>query len=542
MSEERKDRGGAGNGPADDKDQGTSPGGIEAKVRRRARKEKDEHPAAGPKSNGKIDSRFIQDCLYAKELGWGELFAAINRGRFVYNSTAKEWMEWKGHHWGFDELDAHKGAVETVVERLREEVSHLREQAKWAKEKGEGDRAGKFLDQVDFIFSTINKLREQKGRNACIEWARTCGNPLAVIGKKFDMQPWLLACSNGVVDLETGKFRDGRPDEMLSVACPTPWQGLDAPLGNWEDWLLEILNGDRETMEFLQRVLGYGITGRSDEHIFVVLWGPNGRNGKGTLVETLNYVLGALAGPVQSELLLDQGHSRSAAAPSPDILALKGMRLAFASETDEGRRFSVGRVKWLTGGDTLIGRGINEKRPTRFTPTHLLILMTNNKPHAPADDYAFWERLFLIQFPLSFVDRDPVAPYERRRRVGVAEEFKQYAPGILAWLVRGCLEYQKQGLNPPESIVKAKRQYQREEDLLADFLEDCCEIKEFAEVNAREIYDKFAEWFEKNVSKRVIKQKVFGTLMGRRFERGKRAGYPYYKGVCLKEDQGQAMF
>jgi len=286
-------------------------------------------------------------------------------------------------------------------------------------------------------------------------------------------------------------------------------------------------------VDYVSRLLGYGITGLNIEHIFPVLYGP-GRNGKSLLPEILNYVLGSLSGSIQSEMLLDQKRPRSSQGPSPDIMTLKGLRLAFASETDEGQRFSAAKVKWLTGGDQLVGRYPHDKYEVRFNSTHLLFLITNRKPMAPGDDFAFWERMHLIPFRLSFVNRDPVADNERRADIYLLEKLKKEAPGILAWLVRGCLAYQKQGLNPPKDIIEATAQYRRDEDILADWLEDYCKVGPDEKGQATDLYDHFVKWYRKNISrKKDFSQRRFGTLMGRRFEKTKSVGTVFYTGVDL---------
>jgi putative DNA primase/helicase len=218
-------------------------------------------------------------------------------------------------------------------------------------------------------------------------------------------------------------------------------------------------------------------------------------------------------------------------------MGLKGLRLAFASETDEGQRFSPSKVKWYTGGDQLVGRHPHDKYEIRFTPTHTLVLLTNHKPHAPADDFAFWERIHLIPFNLSFVDREPVIKNERRAIKGMAQALKEEGPGILAWLVMGCLLYQRDGLKPPKVVTEATAAYRRSEDLLADFLDACCELGEHREAFASELYSKFTEWYRENINKNEKEtptQKRFGTLIARRFERLAGNKKIKYTGLSLK--------
>jgi putative DNA primase/helicase len=185
------------------------------------------------------------------------------------------------------------------------------------------------------------------------------------------MKPPLLPCLNGVVELNPDGlfFRDGRPGDYIKKYCPVPWEGPGAPAPTWRQSLLEIQDGNKENVAYLLRLFGYAISGLAVEHVFPVFWGP-GRNGKSLILETLAYVLGPLAGPIQSELLMLQKHPRAAAAPSPDLMALRGLRLAWASESDEGRRLNAGRVKWICGGDSLTARGPYDRKMVTFRPTH----------------------------------------------------------------------------------------------------------------------------------------------------------------------------
>ena len=152
----------------------------------------------------------------------------------------------------------------------------------------------------------------------------------------------LLGCSNGVIDLTSGEHRPGRPTDYIKTFAPTPWLGLDAPAPLWAQFLAEIFAGDQELISYIQRLLGYGITGKTTEHILPIFYGPHGRNGKGTLLETVGRVLGEIAGPIEAEMLLLQTHPRQGGAPTSDIMALRGRRLVWASETGEGRHLDGG--------------------------------------------------------------------------------------------------------------------------------------------------------------------------------------------------------
>jgi putative DNA primase/helicase len=295
----------------------------------------------------------------------------------------------------------------------------------------------------------------------------------------------------------------------------------------------------------MQRVLGYGISGLTVEHIVPVLWGETGRNGKGTLVETILRIMGDYADPIESEMLLDSGRAKSSAGPSPDIMDLKGLRIAFASETDQHRRFSTARVKWLSGGDTLKGRWPHDKQPVSFQPSHLLMLMTNNKPHAPSEDAAFWERIHLIPFELSFIkNREIQGENERPADIYLKEKLLEESPGILAWLVRGAIAWQQRGIDPPLLVLEASAEYRRDEDDLADFIDEECYLDPDAECSAKDLYQRFRSWWEENISKKKVPaQKSFGKLMGKKFKKEKRGTYFYFGlNVVDKRDESNPIF
>jgi putative DNA primase/helicase len=480
------------------------------------------------KKAAEITSRFIWDCLQANELGDAQLFIALNRGLRLYNQTSTEWMRWAGHHWEIDRGSADAmAAMEGVVGQYLQEAKALVD--KIAKEDA-AEIKRKLIDRQKRIYKRVEKLRSVHGCNNCLTFTTRCHDRMVVQTDDFDKDPWALAFQNGVVDLRTGELLPGNPKDMLMKACPHDWTGIDTPCPTWEQALLDIMDGSQEMADFCARLFGYAITGLSTEHILPVFWGK-GRNGKSMLVETIRYVMGTLASPIRSEMLLDQSFMKSSAGPSPDIMSLKGLRIAFANETDEGRRISPSQVKLLTGADTMVARNPHDRYETRFDPTHTLFLLTNNQPQAPADDFAFWKRIVLVPFQVSFVS-EPKAADERMIDKFLGEKLKQEASGILAWLVRGCLAWQQTGLDFPSLVSEATGDYRRREDMLADFIDETCQIDSDWRESAARMYDAFRKWFEANYSKKIPSQKRFGTLMSKKFERQKDGVY-FYRGLKL---------
>ncbi|CAG1065993.1 hypothetical protein BAC1_01590 [uncultured bacterium] len=502
----------------------------------RERVEAEKEALADAKTEASLTSRFVYDCLMANELGDGTLFTALHRHKFIYDKAACQWFAWTGHFWKLDTLERAYRAVEEVAQMYLAEADKLGREISDAIIKEEIDRVKKLRGTQNDYYSRVKRLRSLKGAQNCLSWAHRVLDGLSIHSERFDRNPWLLACTNGVIELRTGRSRPGRPDDLITKASPHNWKDIDEPAPAWEAFLDAVFDGDKDLINYLQRLFGYGITGLSTEHILPVLHGE-GRNGKSTLVETLRYVLGPLAQPIQSEMLLDQRVARSSSGASPDTMTLKGLRIAFASETDEGRRFSTSRAKWLSSGDTLTGRALYDKLETVFEPTHLLCLLTNHLPHAPGDDFAFWQRIHLVPFNMKFVDT-PQNSYERPRDKELPEKLKAEAPGILAWLVRGCIEWQRQGLNPPIKVKAATESYRFGEDVLAEFLEACCYPLEKTEQADRSqfalLYEAFCDWYRDTRGPEPPKKKKFSQLMEKRFRKEKAGGYIWFYGVSIK--------
>jgi len=306
----------------------------------------------------------------------------------------------------------------------------------------------------------------------------------------------------------------------------------------WEGFLSTTFDRNEGLISYLQRLLGYSITGVTTRHILIILWGI-GRNGKGTLLETLGHVLGSLAGQVESEMILKQRLERPSGGPTSDIMALRGKRLVWASETGEERRLNPGKLKWLTGGDTLVGREPYGRRQVAFPPTHQLFLLTNSKPHAPAGDYALWQRLHLIPFTLSFV-AEPLLGHQRRADEELPAKLKAEASGILAWLIRGCLAWQREDLRPPEIVKTATEGYRAEEDTVAQFIGEICVKGPSAKVAVKQLYAAYTKWTEENRIGAVSLMRLSKEFVERGFQRDDTGRTVFFRGIGIRsESHGQ---
>jgi|LGOV01.1.fsa_nt_gb putative DNA primase/helicase len=495
---------------------------VEAEIER----EKNEH-ASNTVEVSKFTSKEILGALNSNEDGDAWIYIESHRGHFLYDHAAKTWHKWTGNYWEEDLIDEVIASIQAVIEVYGEEAQRQIWVLKKTKNQAEAERA---TATIDALTKRINGLRTLRRKENILHLAKVGRESLAIIGSEWDRDPWLLGCQNGVIDLRTGQHRPGKPEDYIKTVAPTEWLGLDAPALRWGQFLIEIFDGDNGLIAYMQKLLGYGVTGFNTEHVYPILWGI-GRNGKSTLLEILKHALGKLAYKAEAEILLEQKNTRQSGAPNSSIIALRGKRIVWASETNEGRRLDVSKVKEISGGDTLNARPLYAKRHIEFETTHLLFLLTNYKPHVPARDFALWHRIFLIPFTQSFLD-DPAQDNERKAEKDLLGKLKMESSGILAWLVRGCLAWQQEGLNPPESIKAATKAYQEDEDLTGHFLDDFCIIAPNTEVKAGQLYEAYKKWCN-DMGHRAMSGTRFGKEIKGRFNSYKTRQGVFYMGLGL---------
>lgn len=476
----------------------------------------------------------VLDALKNNEDGDAWLFIRLHTDKFCFDHSLGKWFEFKGNWWQEDILGNVTAELDSVVEEYCKEKTRQSQLEIIAIKNQKKDDQKKAEEIQKALLKRIHELQTVYRKKNILYLATQGDNSLGITGDEWDKDPWLLACKNGVIDLRTGELRSGRPQDYLKTVVPTEWKGLNEPAPQWDKFLLDIFENIEKREEippYLQRFYGYGITGATEDHVIPILHGHHGRNGKGTIMETLSHALGPIVGPIPSEMLLTDGRSRSSSGPSADLMALRGRRIAWASETEEGRRLAVEKVKFLTGSDTITARPPYGKRMVEFRPTHKLFLMTNHRPAIPPTEYAMWKRIHLIPFTLSYVD-DPKEDFERKRDPKLPEKLKAEASGILAWLVRGCLEWQQRGLDPPEYVKEAIAQYQEDEDTLGLFLSECTERDSDGSEKATDLYNAYKKWCELYGYK-PLGGKKFWERMSDKFKKTKKTAANYYEGLTL---------
>ena len=484
-------------------------------------------PGPGPSSPKIADRELFTD------LGNARRFTRLHGPKFHYTQQWG-WLAWTGQRWEMDSTGAVMRAAKDTAVGYYAEAAGKQDAAKRLNEQAAAD--GLTDPQRAKLAEDAGKLAGIAG--AMNTWAKTCQGrarlesmvklaeselPIATKTDDFNLKPWALNVQNGTVDLRTGKLQPHERGDLLTALAPVDYEpGALCP--TWDKFLHRIMDGDTEMVDFLRRAIGYSLTGDvSEQKLFFPHGG--GSNGKSTFITTLLSLLGQDYAAQAAPELLVVGKDRH----PTEVADLYGKRLVASIEVEDGRRLAEGLVKQLTGGDKIKARLMRQDF-FQFDPTHKMWLVANHKPVVKGTDYAIWRRILLIPFDVTITDeeKDPQLPAKL-----LAE-----GPGILAWAVRGCLEWQRQGLGVPDSVKRATAAYRGDSDTLALFLAECTVHVNTARTKASHLYARYEKWCKDNGE-----APIGGTPFGRALtERGmgKETNYQgvFYLGLGLAtEDQ-----
>jgi putative DNA primase/helicase len=436
------------------------------------------------------------------DLGNAERFISHHGENVRYCYPWRKWLLWSGARWERDESGrVYKLAKETVRSIYRE-----------ASEEEDEERRKALVKHA--------RASESESRiHAMVELAKP---EIPVSPDELDADPWLLNCESGAIDLRSGELREHRRVDLITKMAPVEYDPA-AAAPTWEAFLERVLPGE-ELRRFVRRAVGYSATGSTSEQCMFIHHGP-GANGKSTFQETVSAALGDYAMRTPTETLLVK---RPGGVPN-DVARLKGARYVTASETEEGRRLAESLVKDLTGQDTISARFMWAEW-FDFKPTHALHLSTNHKPEIRGTDAAIWRRIRLIPWAVT------IPPAEQDRKL--AEKLRDELPGVLAWIVRGCFEWLREGLQAPEEVRQATGRYRAEMDVLAAFLDEECLVADDAHASAKALYSAYKAWCEENGERPESQRRFGGRLKERGFESGRmttgpRKGASVWYGIGL---------
>ncbi len=345
-----------------------------------------------------------------------------------------------------------------------------------------------------------------------------CDASVVVTPSELDTDPWLLNCLNGTLDLRTGRLRPPQRTDGMTRLVPVIYDP-DAQAPTWQTFLARIFPGDPDIRSFIQRCVGYSLTGITTERVIFILWG-GGANGKTTFLEAIFHLLGEYALRTPTETFMVR---RAGSVPN-DIARLQGARFVVASESEADSKLGQSMVKQMTGGDTITARFMRAEW-FDFHPLFKLWLATNHRPQVDGSDQAIWDRIRLIPFAV----RIP----EGERDKALQSKLRAEASGILAWAVQGCLAWQRDGLQTPDAILRATQDYRDEMDPVGDFLTEWCEVHPNLRTSVKDLYEGFKDWCAINNDPPLNKRQLSIELKQRGIEAAKSGSVRYWKGLGL---------
>jgi putative DNA primase/helicase len=413
-----------------------------------------------------LNTPILRDAEYhLSDLGNAQRLVAAFGADMRYCEPLGGWRVWDGRRWAPNET----GQVERMAQKVTGQLLM---------------DAVAVTDLAEQRLLTKHALGSESAyrQRAMLTLAQS-QEPVAVRAQLFDADPWLLNVANGILDLRTGELGPHRRDAMATKLAPVVFDP-DAQDPVFEQYLRDATGGDADFAAYLQRAAGYTLTGLTDEEAVFLVLGP-GATGKSTLVEALLATLGDYAYKASFETFLAQRHNGG---PRPDLIRMRGARLVAAVESPRGRRLAEAEVKELAGGDSVTARDLY-RSPVTFKPTFKLWLATNHAPTMDDDDTALWRRIRRLPF-------EHVVAEERRD-----PEVKRYladpgggGPAVLAWAVKGALDWQERGLQSCARVRRATAELRAEFDPIAEFLETCCVVGPGAEVPAGDLRTAYEQW------------------------------------------------
>lgn len=416
----------------------------------------------------------------------------------------KSWLVWSEGRWLRDEL-------RLCLRYARDLITKL-----YTSALGISD-----TDLRGGMMKNIGKMETSAKLKAALELlsadARIAAHP-----EQFDQNPFLLNVSNGTIELsEQGtQLREHQRQDNITKLAPVEY-APEATCPRWIRFLDEVTAGDTHLQVFLQQIVGYALTGDTRGQVMFILYGT-GCNGKSTFIETIASFLGDYAEATPIDTLLVK---RDTDIPN-DLARLKGARFVYTGEPELGRRLSEGRIKQMTGQDTITARFLHAEF-FDFKPQFKLFLSTNHRPNVRGQDHAIWRRILTIPFDVR-IPEDRIDP-------DLAEKLKAEMSGLLNWALEGCVDWLRNGLSLPQSVSRATQEYRDVMDVLHDFLENRCEINVPDSVGSSEFYNAYRTWCEDSGDKAVSQTKFSLMLEERDFQKEKTKTTRNWVGIRLKK-------
>lgn len=419
-------------------------------------------------------------------------FAQTYRPELRYVAAWNRWYIWDGHLWKHDETLAAFDLARKLVRRVVNQMPNGKEAKLLASSR------------------TVNAVQS----------LAKADRRLAATIDQWDRNSMLLNTPAGVVDLATGKLSEHRREEYITKSTAVAPKGA-CPM--WLTFLARVTGDDPELMQYLRRMAGYLLTGSTSEHALFFLYGL-GANGKSVMLST---IAGIMSDYHRTAPITTFTEAKSEQHPT-DLAMLVGARAVTAIETEEGRRWAESKIKSLTGGDRVAARFMRQDF-FEFTPTFKLVIAGNHKPGLRSVDEAIRRRFNLIPFTVIIPpnERDPM----------LVEKLKVEWPGILNWMLEGCLEWQRVGLRPPQAVIEATDDYLEAEDAIGLWIDEDCTVEKNAAAPAGALFMAWQEWAKENGEFAGSQKRFSQKLIDRGFEPAKINSQRSFIGLKLKSQE-----
>ena len=440
----------------------------------------------------------LQDYIKEGQRGLARLCRKLYHDDFIFNHTNGVWHIYENGRWKPDLLQQVRkyvsGGLYGILEPELVKVQEMYEDA---------DKDGKnaLKPILEETSQAVRGLNYKTYIQAVLELA---SSELPAHESMFDTNPYLFICGNGVYDLKNQAFDKHRPQFLISKSPSCDYDDK-AQCPNWERFIEMIFMEDKQLIDYVQRAVGYSISGLKDFQGFFFCFG-HGANGKSTFFNVLKLLLQDYYQTIPIDSLL----AKNAQGTDYHIATLKGSRLVVSSEIPEGKSLNESLIKDLTGGDTITARHIYGK-PFQFEPTHKLWMFGNHKPIIKGDDHGIWRRVHLIPFEYKFESE------ARRDMDEVIEEFKAELPGILNWCIEGFNKFMESGLTAPEVVNNHVMEYKKELNSIASWYEERAERGE-TDTEFSELYGDYQAYCEDTGAFQLSKKRMSAYLKDAGFD------------------------
>lgn len=446
------------------------------------------------------------------ESGMAELFSECYKANTRFCPEAKSWYTYHLGAWRKD-----VGSL-LVAEKIKEFVRLM---SLYCGEIIDDDTRKKYM-------TFVSKMGDRRFRDRLMKDA---AGVYPIAASNFDANPNLVNCTNGTYDLDNMLFKEHDWQDYLTMQTNFPFTMQDdVKCDRWEKFIDEVMCGDKEKTDYLRKALGYSLLGSCKEECMFILHGKTTRNGKSTLLGAIHHLLGDYAQVSPVSIICKSDRARNAENASPTIAALKGKRFVTMAESNQYGRLDEEVIKQLTGGEEISARNLYESMMT-FLPQFTMWLSCNDLPAVQDKSLFASDRVRVIEFNRHFGEDERDATLKETFRAPAAMK------GIFMWLVIGYFRYKRFGLKMPDDMKMVVKQYERDNDLFVQFLEEKCKRVDTGGSRAKALYDAFKIWCKSNGYNACSVKKFHAGLESHpEWHDGRvmKDGYAFYKSVSLK--------